>query len=162
MIISFRDSINFSSSPVSFRKHGCFRRITMEQRFSGEKERLLVAMREKKGREGGCSKENWRESSVSRVLPSRQKGFVKKFIDSRLFPRNSSRTIVRSTPSSHVHKRERTKGWRKMEEEHRNGWPDSFSTGTFLLLLLHGREERGREEGNWTRKYEKLDRLASW
>lgn len=96
------------------------------------------------------------------MLPSRQKGFVKKFIDSRLFPRNSSRTIVRSTPSSHVHKRERTKGWRKMEEEHRNGLPDSFSTGTFLLLLLHGRKERGREEGNWTRKYEKLDRLASW
>lgn len=49
MIISFRDSINFSSSPVSFRKHGCFRRITMEQRFSGEKERLLVAMRGKRG-----------------------------------------------------------------------------------------------------------------
>lgn len=51
MIISFRDSINFSSrSPVSFRKHGCFRKITMEQRFSGEKERLLVAMRGKRGR----------------------------------------------------------------------------------------------------------------
>lgn len=50
MIISFRDSINFSSRrPVSFRKHGYFRRITMEQRFSGEKERLLVAMRGKRG-----------------------------------------------------------------------------------------------------------------
>lgn len=107
-----------------------FRGITMEQRLE---RKAWVGGDE---REGGCSKENWRESSVSRVLLVKRDSLksLSTVVYFLAIPR-PSRTIVRSTPSSHVHKRERTKGWKKMEEEHRNGWPDSFSTGTFLPVV---------------------------
>lgn len=87
---------------------------------------------------------------------ARQKGFVKKFIDSRLFPRDSlsSRTIVRSKHG--------TKG-RKGEVNGKNGTSvmDRRSAGFFLFPghfffvapSLHG----GTTGGNWTRKYEKLE-----